>query len=29
MCAEHKPLWAAIDSATAGSTRASSSMQMQ
>ena len=25
----HRPLWAATDSATAGSTRASSSMQMQ
>ena len=29
MCDEHRPLCAATDSATAGSTRASSSMQMQ
>jgi hypothetical protein len=29
MCAEHRPLWAATDSASPGSTRDSSSMQMQ
>jgi len=29
MCAEHRPLCAATDSAIAGQTRASSSMQMQ